>query len=93
MYKPYSQRTSLAIVAVVGCVALWAVVIAFTNMNDEINQLERDVATLKMQTTTKPHIPPVQPAQPMKPTTTSPTNLPSLPGTPPAPATAPDLYR
>ena len=48
IHKPYSQKTSLAVVAIVGCVALWVLVIAFTHMNEEINQLQKDVIDLKL---------------------------------------------
>ncbi len=49
MNRPYSQKTSIAVVGIVGCIALWVIVIAFTNMNDEVNQLSRDVTELKTQ--------------------------------------------
>lgn len=49
LHQSYNQRTSLAVIGIIGCIALWIVVIAFTNMNNELNQLQKDVTELKMQ--------------------------------------------
>ncbi|MEK7103667.1 MAG: hypothetical protein AAB870_04945 [Patescibacteria group bacterium] len=48
MYKPYSQKTSLMVVSLIGCIALWVIVIAFTDMNNEIDRLGKEVTELKM---------------------------------------------
>ena len=82
MHEPYSQKTSLMVVGIVGCIALWVIVIAFTNMNNEINQLEKDVTQLKLQVPQHANTLPndLMPAVPTPPAT--PSNL-AEPKTPP----------